>query len=155
MRVGIGYDVHALVPGRPLILGGVTIPHDTGLAGHSDADVLCHAIGDALLGAANLGDLGQHFPDTEAKFANISSLRLLEQIAALLRQAGYRITNIDSIIVLEAPKIMRHAAQMKENIASALEVSAAQISIKATTSEKLGYVGRKEGAAAHAVVLIE
>ncbi|MGH7496263.1 MAG: 2-C-methyl-D-erythritol 2,4-cyclodiphosphate synthase [bacterium] len=155
MRIGIGYDVHALVPGRPLIIGGVTIPHDFGLAGHSDADVLCHAIGDALLGAANLGDLGQHFPDTNAEFANISSLRLLEHIAALLRQSGYQITNIDSIIVLEAPKIMRHAARMRDNIASALNISAAQISIKATTSEKLGFIGRKEGAAAHAVALIE
>ena len=155
MRVGIGYDVHALVPGRPLILGGVTIPHEFGLAGHSDADVLCHAIGDALLGAANLGDLGQHFPDTDAKFANASSLRLLEHIAALLRQSGYQVANIDSIIVLESPKVMRHAAQMKENIAGALQISAAQISIKATTAERLGFIGRKEGAAAHAVVLIE
>src|SRR5262245_7729493 len=155
MRVGIGYDVHALVHGRPLILGGVTIPHPLGLAGHSDADVLCHAIGDALLGAANPGDLGQHFPDTDAKFANVSSLRLLEHIAALLQQSGYHITNIDSIIVLEAPKVMRHAAQMKDNIAGALRISPAQISIKATTSETLGFIGRKDGAAAHAVALIE
>jgi 2-C-methyl-D-erythritol 2,4-cyclodiphosphate synthase len=155
MRVGIGYDVHALVPGRPLILGGVTIPYELGLAGHSDADVLCHAIGDALLGAANQGDLGQHFPDHEAKFANISSLRLLEHIAALLHQGGHRIVNIDSIIVLEAPKVMQHASQMKEHLAAALKISAKQISIKATTSEKLGFIGRNEGAAAHAVVLIE
>ena len=155
MRVGLGFDVHPLAPGRPLILGGVAISHEAGLAGHSDADVLCHAIGDALLGAANLGDLGQHFPDHEQKFANISSLWLLEHIAALLQQHGYRIANVDSIIVLEAPKVMPFAPQMKENIAGALKISPAQISIKATTSEKLGFIGRKEGAAAHAVALIE
>ncbi len=155
MRVGLGYDVHPLVPGRPLILGGVNIPHEFGLAGHSDADVLCHAIGDALLGAANLGDLGQHFPDTETKFTNISSLRLLEHIAALLEQNHYRIVNLDSTIILEAPKVMGYALQMKENIAAALKINPGQISIKATTSEKLGFIGRKEGGAAQAVVLIE
>ncbi len=155
MRVGLGYDVHPLVRGRPLILGGVLIPHDFGLAGHSDADVLCHAIGDALLGAANLGDLGQHFPDHEPQFANISSLLLLQHIAALLQQHEYRVVNIDSTLVLEAPKVMRHAPQMKENLAAALKISAAQISIKATTSEQLGFIGRKEGAAAHAIVLID
>jgi 2-C-methyl-D-erythritol 2,4-cyclodiphosphate synthase len=155
MRIGIGYDVHPLVPGRPLILGGVTIPHDFGLAGHSDADVLCHAIADALLGAANLGDIGQHFPDHDPQFENISSLRLLERIAALLAQNQHRIGNLDTIIVLEAPKVMRYAPQMKENIAAALKISPVQISIKATTSEVLGFIGRKEGAAAHAVVLIE
>ena len=155
MRVGFGYDVHPLVRERPLILGGVVIPHDFGLAGHSDADVLCHAIGDALLGAANLGDLGQHFPDHDPQFANISSLRLLEHIAALLSQQRYRVSNIDATLVLESPKVMRHAAQMKENIAAALRISAAQVSIKATTSEQLGFIGRREGAAAHAVVLLE
>jgi len=155
MRVGIGYDVHPLVPGRSLILGGVQIPHERGLAGHSDADVLSHAIGDALLGAANLGDLGQHFPDTQAKFANISSLLLLQHIAALLQQGGWRIANIDAIMVLEAPQVMPYAAQMKERIAAALLISPQQISLKATTSEKMGFIGRKEGAAAHAVVLLE
>lgn len=155
MRVGIGFDVHALVPGRPLILGGVTIPHAFGLMGHSDADVLCHALGDALLGAANLGDLGRHFPDTDPQFANISSLRFLEHIAGLLEQSHHRIVNLDAIIVLEAPKVMRYAPQMKENIAAALHITPAQISIKATTSEALGFIGRKEGAAAHAVALLE
>jgi 2-C-methyl-D-erythritol 2,4-cyclodiphosphate synthase len=154
MRIGFGYDVHPLVSGRKLILGGVEIQHETGLAGHSDADVLCHAIGDALLGAANLGDLGKHFPDTSAKFANVSSLLLLKEIARLLREAKYAVVNIDSTLVLEAPKIMPHVEQMRANIAEALSITPAQISIKATTSEKLGFVGRKEGATAFAVVLL-
>jgi 2-C-methyl-D-erythritol 2,4-cyclodiphosphate synthase len=154
MRIGFGYDVHPLAAGRKLILGGVEIKHDRGLAGHSDADVLCHAIGDALLGAANLGDLGKHFPDTSAKFANVSSLLLLKEITQLLRKNNYRVVNIDSTLVLEAPQIMPHAEQMRQNIAAALEITPAQISIKATTSEKLGFAGRKEGAAAFAVVLL-
>jgi len=154
MRIGFGYDVHPLVAGRKLILGGVEIKHEVGLAGHSDADVLSHAIGDALLGAANLGDLGKHFPDTSAKFANVSSLLLLKEIARLLREAHYAIGNIDSTLVLETPKIMPHAEQMRANIAAALGITPAQISIKATTSEKLGFVGRKEGAAAFAVALL-
>jgi len=154
MRIGFGYDVHPLVAGRKLILGGVEIKHEVGLAGHSDADVLCHAIGDALLGAANLGDLGRHFPDTSAKFANVSSLLLLKEIARLLREAHYAVVNIDSTLVLEAPKIMLHAEFMRANIAEALGITPAQISIKATTSEKLGFVGRKEGATAFAVVLL-
>ncbi len=155
MRIGFGYDVHPLVSARKLILGGVEIQHETGLAGHSDADVLCHAIGDALLGAANLGDLGKHFPDTSAKFANVSSLLLLKEIARLLREAQYAIVNIDSTLVLETPKVMPHAEQMRANIAEALSITPAQISIKATTSEKLGFVGRKEGATAFAVVLLK
>lgn len=155
MRIGFGYDVHPLVAGRKLILGGVEITHETGLAGHSDADVLCHAIGDALLGAANLGDLGKHFPDTSAKFKNMSSLRLLKEIARLLQENHYRIVNIDSTLVLEAPKVMPFAEQMRTNIAAALNTASAQISIKATTSEKLGFVGRKEGATAFAVTLLE
>jgi len=154
MRIGFGYDVHPLVAGRKLILGGVEIKHDVGLAGHSDADVLSHAIGDALLGAANLGDLGKHFPDTSAKFANVSSLLLLKEIARLLREAHYTIVNLDSTLVLEAPKIMPHADLMRANIAEALGIAPAQISIKATTSEKLGFVGRKEGATAFAVALL-
>ena len=154
MRIGFGYDVHPLVAGRKLILGGVEIKHTFGLAGHSDADVLCHAIGDALLGAANLGDLGQHFPDTDAKFANVSSLLLLKEIARLLHENHYYVVNIDSTLVLEAPKIMPHAEQMRQNIAAALEITPSQISIKATTSEKLGFVGRKEGATAFAVALL-
>jgi len=154
MRIGFGYDVHPLVAGRKLILGGVEISHDSGLAGHSDADVLCHAIGDALLGAANLGDLGQHFPDADAKFANISSLLLLKEIAQLLQNNNYRVVNIDATLVLETPKVMPHAEQMRQNIAAALETTPAQISLKATTSEKMGFVGRKEGATAFAVVLL-
>jgi len=155
MRIGIGYDVHPLVPERHLILGGVHIAHECGLAGHSDADVLCHAIGDALLGAANLGDLGQHFPDSNQRYANISSLLLLKEIARLLARHNFEVVNIDSVLILEAPKVMRFAAQMSENVAQALSITTQQISIKATTSEKLGFVGRKEGAAAHAVVLID
>ena len=155
MRIGLGYDVHPLVRERRLILGGVDIEHDFGLAGHSDADVLCHAIGDALLGAANLGDLGQHFPDSSARFANISSLLLLKDIAGMLAQHNFKVVNIDAMIILEAPKVMRFAAQMKENLAQALSLTPQQISIKATTSEKLGFIGRKEGAAAQAVALID
>ena len=154
MRIGFGYDVHPLVAGRKLILGGVEIHHEVGLAGHSDADVLCHAIGDALLGAANLGDLGKHFPDTSAKFANVSSLLLLKEITRLLQEQNYAVVNIDSTLVLEAPKIMPHAEQMRANIAEALSITPAQVSIKATTSEKLGFVGRKEGATAFAVALL-
>ena len=154
MRIGFGYDVHPLVAGRKMILGGVEIKHEVGLAGHSDADVLCHAIGDALLGAANLGDLGKHFPDTNAKFANVSSLLLLKDIARLLQEQNYAVVNIDSTLVLEAPKIMPHAEQMRANIAEALSITPAQVSIKATTSEKLGFVGRKEGATAFAVALL-
>jgi 2-C-methyl-D-erythritol 2,4-cyclodiphosphate synthase len=120
MRIGFGYDVHPLVAGRRLVLGGVEIKHDFGLAGHSDADVLCHAIGDALLGAANFGDLGKHFPDTSAKFANINSLLLLKEIAQLLQKNNYRVINIDSTLVLEAPKVMPFAEQMRSNIAEAL-----------------------------------
>lgn len=154
MRIGFGYDVHPLAAGRKLILGGVEIKHETGLAGHSDADVLCHAIGDALLGAANLGDLGKHFPDSSARFANISSLLLLKEIARLLRERHYAVVNIDSTLVLEAPKVMPHAEAMRANIAAALGITPAQVSIKATTSEKLGFVGRQEGATAFAVVLL-
>jgi 2-C-methyl-D-erythritol 2,4-cyclodiphosphate synthase len=154
MRIGFGYDVHPFIAGRKLILGGVEIKHDVGLTGHSDADVLCHAIGDALLGAANLGDLGKHFPDTDAKFANVSSLLLLKEIARLLHEHRYQVVNIDSTLVLEAPKVMPHAEQMRQNIAAALKITPAQISIKATTSEKLGFVGRKEGATAFAVALL-
>lgn len=155
MRVGFGYDVHPLVSGRPMILGGVNIPHDQGFAGHSDADVLSHAIGDALLGAANLGDLGTHFPDSDQRFAGVSSLILLQEIARLLAEQNFAVVNIDSTLVLEAPKIMRYAPQMRDNLAAALHIQPNQISVKATTSEKLSFIGRQEGAAAFAVVLIE
>jgi 2-C-methyl-D-erythritol 2,4-cyclodiphosphate synthase len=155
LRIGFGYDVHPLAAGRKLILGGVDIKHEVGLAGHSDADVLCHAIGDALLGAANLGDLGKHFPDTSAKFKGMSSLLLLKEIARLLQENHYRIVNLDSTLVLEAPKVMPFAEQMRANIAAVLSITPAQISIKATTSEKLGFIGRKEGATAFAVALLD
>lgn len=155
MRIGFGYDVHPLVTGRPMILGGVPIPSARGLGGHSDADVLAHAIGDALLGAAALGDLGKHFPDTNANYSNISSLLLLKEIAKLLLQNSYRIANIDSTLVLERPKVAPYIEQMRKNIADCLEIAAGSVSVKATTSEKMGFVGREEGVAAFAVVLIE
>jgi len=138
-----------------MILGGVHIPHPVGPAGHSDADVLCHAIGDALLGAANLGDLGKHFPDSDKKFAGVSSLILLKEIARLLRRRRYKISNVDATLLLEAPKVMPYTEEMKENIADALGLEPSQISIKATTSEKMGFVGRREGIAALAIALIE
>jgi 2-C-methyl-D-erythritol 2,4-cyclodiphosphate synthase len=155
MRIGFGYDVHQLVAGRPLILGGVTIPFEKGLLGHSDADALCHAIGDALLGSAALGDLGSHFPNTDARFAGISSLRLLQQIAQMLREKKYRIQNIDSTVVLEKPKLHTYIPEMCMNIAAALGIAESQVSIKATTSEKMGFVGRGDGVAAYACSLIE
>ena len=154
MRVGFGYDVHPLKRGRKMVLGGVHIPHPRGPAGHSDADVLCHAIGDALLGAASLGDLGTHFPDSDKKFSGISSLILLKEIAKLLKRRGFKISNIDATLLLEAPKIMPFADEMKKNISSSLIMKPSQVSIKATTSEKMGFVGRKEGVAAFAVALI-
>lgn len=153
-RVGFGYDVHPLKRGRKMVLGGVHVPHPRGPAGHSDADVLCHSIGDALLGAANLGDLGKHFPDSDERFSGISSLILLKEIAKLLRRRRFKISNIDATLLLEAPKIMPFVEEMKKNISVALDVKPSHISIKATTSEKMGFVGRKEGVAAFAVALI-
>jgi len=155
VRIGFGYDVHPLKRGRKMILGGAHISHPRGPAGHSDADVLGHAIGDALLGAANLGDLGKHFPDSDKKFSGISSLILLKEIAKLLRRRRLKISNIDATLLLEAPKIMPYAEEMKKNISLALGIKPSQISIKATTSEKMGFVGRREGVAAFAVALIE
>lgn len=154
MRIGFGYDVHPFVSGRPLVLGGVEIKHELGLGGHSDADVLCHAIGDALLGAANLGDLGSHFPDTNPQFVNMNSLLFLKEIARMVQEQNYAVVNIDSTLVLESPKVMPYADGMKKNIAEALGITPAQIAIKATTSEKMGFVGRQEGAVAYAVVLL-
>jgi len=153
-RIGYGYDVHRLVAGRRLILGGVEIPHDLGLDGHSDADVLVHAIADALLGAACLGDIGQHFPNTDARYRGISSLLLLKEIAALLERSGYDVGNIDATVILERPRIMPHAAVMRTNIAGALGIAPGAVSVKATTGEGLGFTGRGEGAAAHAVALL-
>ncbi|TDI70569.1 MAG: 2-C-methyl-D-erythritol 2,4-cyclodiphosphate synthase [Bacteroidetes bacterium] len=155
VRVGIGYDVHRLVKGRDLVLGGVTIPNDLGLEGHSDADVLLHAIIDALLGAAALGDIGTHFPDTDAEFKGVSSLKLLAVVHHLLRDAGCRVQNIDSTLALEAPKLNPHIQQMCANVASVLELDPSSVSIKATTSERLGFVGSKEGAAAYAICTID
>lgn len=153
-RVGIGYDIHAFEPGRKFLLGGVTIPHKAGLAGHSDADVLLHAICDALLGAAALGDIGKHFPNTRSKYKGISSLLLLKHVGTLLSKRKYRIVNIDATIILESPKILRYSAAMADNIASTLRIDTDQVSIKATTNEGLGFIGRGEGCAALAVASI-
>ena len=153
-RMGLGYDVHCLVPGRPLILGGVKIAYHQGLAGHSDADVLCHALGDALLGAAGLGDLGRHFPDTDPRYKEISSLRLLETIISLLHQQGYGIENVDATVVAQAPKIAPYIQEMQTVLSKVLNLSAERINVKATTTEGLGFAGRQEGIAAYAVALL-
>lgn len=155
LRIGTGYDVHRLVAGRPLVLGGVTIPYDKGLEGHSDADVLCHAIGDAILGALAEGDLGRHFPPGDPEWHGISSLTLLERIRAIAERRGATVVNIDAMLILEAPKIAPHVAAMCGNLARALGCAAEQVSVKATTNEGLGWIGRGEGAAAQAVVLLE
>ena len=155
MRVGMGYDVHRLVEDRPLILGGVEIPYEKGLLGHSDADVLLHAIMDALLGAAALGDIGKHFPDTDPQYKGISSMVLLEHCYQLMDKEGYEINNLDSIIMCEAPKMAPHIQKMRENVASKLHCDISQINIKATRGEKLGFVGRQEGMVAQAVVLLK
>lgn len=150
-RIGFGYDIHRLILGRKLILGGVRIPHPLGLLGHSDADVLSHAICDALLGAAALGDIGKHFPDTDKRFKDISSLRLLRRVRTLLQQYHFKVNNIDSTLVLERPKINRYVPKMKKNICAALGLKPAQVSIKATTNEGLGSLGAEQGCAAFAV----
>ena len=154
MRVGMGYDVHKLVEGRKLIIGGVEIPHSLGLLGHSDADVLLHAIMDALLGAAALGDIGKHFPDTDPAYKGISSILLLEHVTKLLREHHYEIGNIDATIIAQKPKMAPHIPQMKENIAKALHMEPDCLNIKATTEEKLGFTGREEGIASQAVCLL-
>ena len=151
MRFGIGYDVHRLVVNRKLILGGVEIPFIKGLVGHSDADVLCHALADALLGAAALGDIGKHFPDNDPRFKDISSLILLKHVAALLRSHNYEIINVDSTVILQQPKIGQYVKRMRENIAEMLGIQVDQVSVKASTSDELGFVGMGEGAAAYAV----
>ena len=153
-RIGQGYDCHALVEGRKLIIGGVTIPHHLGLLGHSDADVLLHAITDAIFGAAGLGDIGRHFPDTDAQFAGADSRVLLREAAKRVAASGYAIGNIDATIIAQRPKMAPHIAQMVANIAQDLGVETAQVNIKAKTNEKLGYLGREEGIAAEAVALI-
>ena len=155
MRVGQGYDVHRLVTGRKLILGGVEIEHSLGLLGHSDADVLLHAISDALLGAAALGDIGKHFPDTDERYRGADSLKLLAQVGVLLRENGYKIINIDSTILAQAPKLAPHISAMRQNIADALGMDVDAVSVKATTEEKLGFTGTREGIAAQAICLID
>ena len=155
MRIGQGYDVHALVAGRKLMMGGVEIPYDKGLAGHSDADVLLHAICDALLGAAALGDIGSHYPDSDAQYSDVDSRVLLRATAKKVAAAGFRIVNVDATIVAQAPRMAPHVARMIGNIAADLGLKPAAVSVKATTTEKLGYVGRGEGIAAQAIALIE
>jgi 2-C-methyl-D-erythritol 2,4-cyclodiphosphate synthase len=155
IRVGMGYDAHRLVPGRPLILGGVEIPYSLGLAGHSDADVLIHAIGDALLGAVAAGDLGRHFPDTDSAYKGISSLILLEKIVAVVQDRGYRVGNVDATVVAQAPKLAPHIARMITRLAPVLQIDPAELNLKATTTEGMGFTGQGEGIAAYAVVLVE
>lgn len=154
MRIGHGYDVHKLVENRDLIIGGVKIPHTMGLLGHSDADVLLHAISDALLGACALGDIGKHFPDTDPKYKGADSLILLKEVVKLLDQNGYYIENIDSTIIAQAPKMKDYILTMRENIARACNIDVNRVSVKATTEEHLGFTGRKEGIFAHSVCLI-
>ena len=155
MRIGQGFDIHALVPGRKLVLGGVEIPYERGLAGHSDADALLHAITDALLGAAGLGDIGTHFPDTDPRFRGADSRQLLREVAVLISRNGLRVVNIDSTIIAEAPKLAPHVARMRQNIAADLGVEIGAISVKAKTAEHLGALGRGEGIAAQAVALVD
>jgi 2-C-methyl-D-erythritol 2,4-cyclodiphosphate synthase len=155
MRIGQGFDAHALVAGRKLVIGGVHIPHDRGLAGHSDADVLIHALCDALLGAAALGDIGAHFPDSDARYKGIDSRRLLREVAKLLAGRELRIVNVDATIIAEAPRMAPHIPSMRANLASDLGIPVDSVSIKAKTTERLGFVGRGEGIAAEAIALLD
>jgi len=155
MRIGHGYDVHRLVAGRKLILGGVEIPHETGLLGHSDADVLLHAISDSILGAIGAGDIGKHFPDTDPAYKGASSSGLLRQVMLLAAGKGYTVGNVDATIVAQKPKLAPYIAQMRENIAAALGADPERINVKATTTEELGFAGREEGIAAYSVTLLE
>ena len=155
MRIGHGYDVHKLVEGRKLIIGGVDIPHDKGLLGHSDADVLLHAISDALLGAAAMGDIGKHFPDNDEKYKGADSLVLLKRVVTKLSCAGYKVVNVDATVIAQAPKLAPHIPKMRSNIARVLDVELDCVNVKATTEEHLGFTGEKLGIAAHAVCLIE
>ena len=155
MRIGHGYDVHALVPGRKLILGGVEIPYALGLDGHSDADVLLHAVMDALLGAAGLGDIGLHFPDTDARYKGADSGKLLECVGEKIRAAGFRVGNIDVTMIAQKPKLKEYIPQMTQNIARALDIPVGRVNVKATTEEKLGFTGSGEGMSCHAVCLLE
>lgn len=155
MRIGHGYDVHRLVEGRDLILGGVKIDYEKGLDGHSDADVLLHAVSDALLGAAGLGDIGRHFPDTDPQYKGADSRKLLKIVGQKVAAAGYRVGNIDVTMIAQRPKLKDHIPQMEQNIAAALEIDAGRVNVKATTEEKLGFTGSGEGMACHAVCLLE
>ena len=155
IRIGHGYDVHKLVEGRKLIIGGVDIPHDKGLLGHSDADVLLHAVSDALLGAAAMGDIGKHFPDNDEKYKGADSLVLLKRVVTKLSCAGYKVVNVDATVIAQAPKLAPHIPKMRSNIARVLDVELDCVNVKATTEEHLGFTGEKLGIAAHAVCLIE
>jgi 2-C-methyl-D-erythritol 2,4-cyclodiphosphate synthase len=155
MRIGHGYDVHQLVCDRKLIMGGVEIPYEKGLLGHSDADVLLHAIADAILGALALGDIGKHFPDTDPRFKGADSLKLLQHVALLAREHGYVLGNLDATIIAQRPKMAPHIPQMRQHIASVLEATVEQVNVKATTTEELGFAGRGEGIAAYAVVIMQ
>lgn len=155
MRVGLGYDVHKLVEGRKLILGGIEIPHIKGVLGHSDGDVLIHAIMDAMLGALALGDIGQHFPDNDNQYKDIDSSLLLEKVATLIKNRGYRIVNLDSIIVLQKPKVKPYIESMREKISKILQIEKEQVSVKATTEEKLGFTGDESGVKSYCVVLLQ
>lgn len=155
LRIGNGFDVHAFASGRPLVIGGVTIPHARGLAGHSDADVLLHAIADAILGALALGDLGKHFPDNDSKWKNADSRRLLREVAGMAMAQRWRIGNVDTTVVAQAPRLAPHVEAMRANIAADLGCDVASVSVKATTTERLGFAGREEGIAALATVLLE
>ena len=155
MRIGHGYDVHKLVEGRDLILGGVKIEHNLGLLGHSDADVLLHAVSDSLLGAAGLGDIGKHFPDTDPQYKGADSLKLLEIVAQRVQDAGYRVSNIDVTMIAQKPKLRPHIEQMEHNIAGAVGIDVSRVNVKATTEERLGFTGEELGMACHAVCLLE
>ncbi|HEX9673609.1 MAG TPA: 2-C-methyl-D-erythritol 2,4-cyclodiphosphate synthase, partial [Burkholderiales bacterium] len=155
MRIGQGFDAHALIAGRKLVIGGVAIPHEKGLAGHSDADVLIHAVCDAVLGAAGLGDIGSHFPDSDARYKDIDSRRLLREVARLLKERGLKAANVDATIIAQAPKMAPHIPAMRANLAADLEIAPEAVNVKAKTTEKLGFVGRGEGIAAEAVALLE
>ena len=155
LRIGHGYDVHRLVEGRPLIIGGVDVPHTLGLLGHSDADVLIHAIMDAIIGALGLGDIGKHFPDTSEEFLGISSVNLLIRVRTMLNERGARLVNLDSTVIIQRPKLRPYIDKMRDNIAFALGVEADRVNVKATTEERLGFTGAEDGAAAHAVAIIE
>lgn len=155
MRIGHGYDVHRLVEGRDLILGGVKIDYPLGLDGHSDADVMLHAVSDALLGAAGLGDIGKHFPDTDPQYKGADSMKLLRVVAERVREAGYRVSNIDVTMIAQKPKLKEHIPAMAENIAKAVGIDVSRVNVKATTEEHLGFTGRMEGLSCHAVCLLE